>query len=129
MSAFFHNVAIVVVETTEFIRFRTLGGVSPCPGSCYQSFLIDSHESLCDGDRQRGVHSIYPMERGFSISDVTTGFLGGSLLPDLLTFFSPAVFLSCLSFLHVNVFRYSSQEGVEPGDRFLGQRLEEVPIQ
>ncbi|KAL0320159.1 UNVERIFIED_CONTAM: hypothetical protein Sradi_5277400 [Sesamum radiatum] len=77
----------------------------------------------------RGVHSIYPLERGFSVSDVTTGFLGGSLLPGLLKFFSPAVFLGCLSFLHVNVFRRSGQEGIELGDRFLGQRLKEILIQ
>ncbi|KAL0379318.1 UNVERIFIED_CONTAM: hypothetical protein Sradi_3237300 [Sesamum radiatum] len=83
----------------------------------------------CDGDRQRGVHNIYPLERGFSVSNVTTGFLGRSLLPDFLTFLSSAIFLGCLSFLHVNVFRCSGQEGVELRDRFFGQRLEEVAIQ
>ncbi|KAL0404069.1 UNVERIFIED_CONTAM: hypothetical protein Sradi_2047700 [Sesamum radiatum] len=129
MSAFFRGMTIVVVETAELIRLGTLGSVSPCPGSCYQPFLLNSHESLCDGDRQRGVYNIYPVERGFSVSGVNMGFLGGSLLLDLLTFFSPAVFLGCLSFLHVNVFRCSGQEGVKLGNRLLGQRLEKVPIQ
>ncbi|KAL0427114.1 UNVERIFIED_CONTAM: hypothetical protein Slati_2886200 [Sesamum latifolium] len=90
---------------------------------------LDSHKGLCDGDRQGSVHNIYPLERGFSISGVYTGFFGGCLLLDLLTLFSPGLLLDCLSFLHVNVFCCSGQEGFEFRNRLLGQGLEEVPIQ
>ncbi|KAL0439883.1 UNVERIFIED_CONTAM: hypothetical protein Slati_2471300 [Sesamum latifolium] len=77
----------------------------------------------------RGVYIAYSLERGFSISDVDTGFFRGCLLFDLLTLFSPGLLLGRLSFLHFNVFCCSGQEGVELRNWLLGQRLEEVPIQ
>ncbi|KAL0313407.1 UNVERIFIED_CONTAM: hypothetical protein Sradi_5740000 [Sesamum radiatum] len=129
VSAFLRGVAVVVMETTKLIRFGPLGRVSLRPVSRYQAFLLDSHESLCDGDRQGGVYSVYPLERGFSLPEVTAGFLGRSFLSDLLALLSPTILLGRLSFLHINVFRCSSQEAVELGDRFLGQGLEEVAIQ